>query len=285
MMRAAQSFRGTLMLLPMAIAVVACNGDTPATSGGNDDQIRIVAKVNDEPISEAMLQFHIIRRTGQNPDTIDEDQRETLLLELVEMTLIAQDARAKGLDKDEAVQARMRNLHHAVLAQAMLEELKRKPVPEDKLLDQFDQLMESKDQRKEYHARHILLADRDEAEAVIEKLDNGEDFEALAKQHSRGPTASRGGDLGWFVPGDMVKPFGKATMALNEGEYTREPVRTQFGYHVIKLERQRDREPPRFEEVTEQLERTLTQERIESYVRGLRNEGDVELYRPQDSGE
>lgn len=269
------------LLLPMALLTAGCGQETADEQSSDERQIQIVATVNDEPISETMLQLHILRRTGKNPDRIDEEQRETLLLELVEMTLIAQDARERGLTDNETVRAQMRNLQYAVLAQAMLEELKREPVATDEMLVRFDQLMDQESQRQEYHARHILVTDEADAEALIEELDNGEDFGALAQRHSHGPTAARGGDLGWFVPGDMVRPFGEAVMELEVGEHTREPVRTRYGFHVIKLEGQRDREPPRFEDVSEQLRQALTQERIEDYVNELRHEGKIELYRPQ----
>ncbi|MFV8835238.1 peptidylprolyl isomerase [Aquisalimonas sp.] len=280
MNRAVRALYG--LLLPMALLAAGCGDDTADEQHPDERQVHIVAKVNDEPISETMLQLHILRRTGENPDRIDREQRETLLLELVEMTLIAQDARERGLTENETVRAQMRNLQYAVLAQAMLEELKREPIPNDEMLVRFDQLMDEESQRQEYHARHILLTDEAEAEAIIEELDNGEDFGALAQRYSHGPTAARGGDLGWFVPGDMVRPFGEAVMELDVGEHTREPVRTRYGYHVIKLEGQRDREPPRFEDVSEQLRQALTQERIEDYVNELRHESRIELYRPQD---
>ena len=270
---------GALLLAPALLLLAACGGDD-GTTGTTDGDIRIVAKVNGEPISETMLDLHVMRRTGQNPDSLDPDERETLLLELVEMALIAQDAREHGLHNDSMVNARMRNMHHAVLAQAMLENLKSEPIPEDEMLARFDDVMHSEEHTREYHARHILLESADDAEEVIRHLEEGADFAELAQEYSRGPTASLGGDLGWFVPGEMVEPFGRATMELDIGEHTREPVRTRYGYHVIRLEERRDREPPRFEDVAGHLERKLTQERIEGYVKDLRREGDVELYRP-----
>lgn len=270
---------GALLLAPALLLLTACGSDD-VTMEENDGDIRIVAKVNGEPISETMLDLHVMRRTGQNPGSIDPDERETLLLELVEMALIAQDARDHGLHNDPMVNARMRNMHHAVLAQAMLENLKSEPIPEDEMLARFDDVMHSEEHTREYHARHILLESADDAEEVIRHLEEGADFAELAQEYSRGPTASLGGDLGWFVPGEMVEPFGRATMELDIGEHTREPVRTRYGYHVIRLEERRDREPPRFEDVAGHLERKLTQERIEGYVKDLRREGDVELYRP-----
>ena len=282
MMAAARTGLGALLLAP-ALLLTACGSDDDTANHG-DEEIRIVAKVNGEPISETMLDLHVMRRTGQNPNSMDADERETLLLELVEMALIAQDAREHGLQEDPTVNARMRNMHHAVLAQAMLETLKSEAVSDEEMLARFDDLVTSEEHAREYHARHILLDNADDAQEVIRHLEDGADFADLAREYSRGPTATRGGDLGWFVPGEMVEPFGQATMALDIGEHTREPVRTRYGYHVIRLEDRRDREPPRFEDVARHLERQLTQERIEAYVKELRQEGDVELYRPEGNG-
>lgn len=275
---------GALLLVPALLVLTACGNESSDPVSDNND-IRIVAKVNGEPISQTMLDLHVMRRTGKGLESIDEDKRETLLLELVEMALIAQDARDQGLHEDPKVNARMRNMHHAVLAQAMLENIKNQPIPEDEMLSRFDEAVTSEEHAREYHARHILVDTEEEASRIIRRLENGADFSALAEEHSRGPTASRGGDLGWVVPGQMAEPFGKATMELDIGEHTREPVRTRYGYHVIRLEDRRDREPPRFEDLAGHLERELTQERIESYVKDLRREGDVELYRPESDGD
>lgn len=268
----------------IAAALAGCQESDDGAPEASEDQVRIVASVNGEPISETMLELHVLRRTGQTPDAIDDEQRETLLLELVEMALIAQDAREHGLQDSARVEARMRNMHHAVLAQAMLEELKSRPIPEDEMREHFEQALSSGEHHKELHARHILVDSAERARELIAALDDGADFTTLAEEHSQGPTASRGGDLGWFVPGEMVDAFGEAALALEVGDYTREPVRTRYGYHVIHLEDEREREPPRYEDVAGHLERELTQERIESYVRSLRNEGDVELYRSADAG-
>ncbi len=281
MMTGSRTGVGALVLAPVLLFLTACGSEESSSDQVSED-VRIVAKVNGEPISETMLDLHVMRRTGQNPGSIDADDRETLLLELVEMTLIAQDAREHGLEADPTVNARMRNMHHAVLAQAMLETIKNQPIPEDEMLARFDEVMASEEHRREYHARHILLDDPDTAEDVIGQLDDGADFADIAEGYSRGPTADRGGDLGWIVPGETVPPFGRALMSLEVGDHTREPVRTRYGYHVIRPEDTRDREPPRFEDVASHLQRQLSQERIESYVKELRHEGDVELYRPSE---
>lgn len=277
---------GLVLFLPALLALNACeqNANPNDTRTDSGDSVRIVARVNDEPISETMLELHVRRRTGKSLDDISTDKRETLLLELVEMALIAQDARSNGLEDDARVRARMRNMHYAVLAQAMLEDLKGRAVSEDRMRERFNEAIASGEHSQEYHARHILLRSAEEARDVIAALDNGAGFAELARERSHGPTASRGGDLGWVVPGEMVEAFGEAITDLEVGEYTRQPIRTRYGHHVIKLEDRRDREPPRFEQMTGHLRNELAEERINDYVRNLRQDADVELYRSKEEG-
>ncbi|MDN3517652.1 peptidylprolyl isomerase [Aquisalimonas lutea] len=274
---------GLVLFLPALLALNACEQNASTADSGED--VRIVARVNDEPISETMLELHVRRRTGKSLDGISADKRETLLLELVEMALIAQDARSNGLADDPRVRARMRNMHYAVLAQAMLEDLKGRAVSEDRMRERFNEAVASGEHSQEFHARHILLRSAEEAREVIEALDDGADFARLARERSHGPTASRGGDLGWVVPGEMVATFGEAIKELEVGEYTHEPIRTRYGHHVIKLEDRREREPPRFEQMTGHLRNELAEERINAYVRDLRQNADVELYRPKNDSD
>lgn len=137
----------------------------------------------------------------------------------------------------------------------------------------------------EIHARHILLETKKDAERIIEKLDKGEDFADLAKEYSIGPTSVKGGDLGFFRKGDMVKEFGEAADQLDIGEYTSEPVETQFGWHVIK------REPRKitFDDAKEGIKQALLEQKqqtaMEVYVKQLRNKADVDIFLEESSVE
>lgn len=244
---------------------------------------RVLAVVNGELVTESMLAMHARRRTGQNVEELPEDEREMLLLELVEMALIAQNAHQRELDRDPMLRAQIHNMQRALMAQAALQQLRAEPVPTAEL-DALYQEHYADRHETEYHARHILVDDEDTARELIARLDQGADFAELAQLYSTGPSAPQGGDLGWFTPEQMVPPFGEAAAGLAAGEHSRDPVRTQFGWHVIRMEDTRDREPPSREAVEDQLQQLALRKRMEQYVKALRSQADVKLYRqPKDN--
>ncbi|MCU7959794.1 MAG: peptidylprolyl isomerase [gamma proteobacterium symbiont of Bathyaustriella thionipta] len=153
--------------------------------------------------------------------------------------------------------------------------LENKPA-EEKVQQRYQELI-AKMPKSEFKARHILLEKEDEAKAVIAELDTGADFAELAKQKSTGPSASSGGDLGWFSAGRMVKPFSDATAKLEKGTYTKEPVKTQFGWHVILLEDQRETAPPPLKEVRAQIVQGMQKEILASYIDDLRKNANIEV--------
>ena len=130
------------------------------------------------------------------------------------------------------------------------------------------------------YARHILVKTEDEAKAIIKELDDGADFEATAKEKSTGPSGPNGGDLGFFGKGQMVPEFETAAFALDKGSFTKEPVQTQFGWHVIKVEDKRPQEKPKFEDVAAQLRQQLIRERYETVMAELKADTPVEILDP-----
>ena len=131
--------------------------------------------------------------------------------------------------------------------------------------------------RLEYKARHILVKDEAEAKKIIKQLDGGKDFIELAKAHSEGPTGKNGGDLGWFDPEQMVPAFSAVVVTLKPGSYTKEPVQTQFGWHVILLEETRKMEPPSLESVKPEIVASLQREALTKYVGSLQEKAKVDL--------
>lgn len=270
-----------VVVLPAALGATGCDRDGGDGNAEGEPTVRIVARVNGEPITKAMLAAHARRRAGQGLDSIGADQRETLTLELVEMALIAQDARDQGLHDTPDVRARLRNLHFAVLAEARLDAIRSEPVPEERLRERYQESVGNGDVR-EVRAHHIMVNSTDRARAIIEQLDSGEAFAELAQQHSQGPAAGRGGDLGWVVPQQMRPAIGNAIAELDPGEHTREPVTSDHGHHVLMVADRREREPPGFEAVTGHLREEIAHERMSGYIQDLRESGEVELYRPTD---
>lgn len=237
---------------------------------------KVVATVNGTEITEAQLNQHIQRRTRQDPASVAPNVRSQLLDELITFSLVADDAKKQGLDKDPAVQAQIEAAQQAVLAQAAVERIQNQEPDNDALKAVYDREF-GEGGEQELKARHILVKEEAQAKDLIKQLDEGADFAELAKEHSTGPSSSKGGDLGWFSPAQMVPEFSEAAQALEVGSYTKEPVKTQFGFHVIKLDDKRQSEPPKFEEVKAQLAQQAKQQQIQDYIKGLRDSADVEI--------
>jgi peptidyl-prolyl cis-trans isomerase C len=136
---------------------------------------------------------------------------------------------------------------------------------------------------KEFNARHILLKTEDEAKAVIKEVDGGADFAKVAKEKSTGPSSSNGGSLGWFKAQTMVPAFANAVKAMKKGEVSKEPVKTQFGYHVIKLEDSRDAKLPTMESLKPQLKRVISQKKMLAYMEDLKKTADVKITLPEET--
>jgi peptidyl-prolyl cis-trans isomerase C len=270
--------------LTAVLAVAGCQQEEASDQAAEQASGEAVAYVNDQPISRQMFEFHLERRTGGQPQLTGAEDREALLKELVDMTLLAQEAERKGLDDSEDVAARLQSLRSAVLAQAAVEEMARQ-APDDAAIQAAYEKRFAGEQGQEYRARHILVEDKQQAEQVIAQLNEGAEFAKLAEERSTGPSGPKGGDLGWFQPEQMVPPFAEAVEKMEPGSYTKEPVQTQFGWHVIKLEETRPIEPPPIEEVREQLAALLTQERVESHLEELRKQADIRMELPQQGTE
>ncbi|MCK9533059.1 MAG: peptidylprolyl isomerase [Gammaproteobacteria bacterium] len=232
----------------------------------------VVVTVNGQPVTQADLERYSAERPGA--------PREQLLDELVARELIYQDALKRGLDKDAEVKREIAEMRERVLmAAAVRQAVEQKPVTEDELKAEYDKV-KAQLARDEFKARHILVADEAQARQIIAELDKGAEFAELARKHSTGPTNKTGGDLGWFSAEQMVPPFADAVRKLKKGSYTKAPVQTQFGWHVIKLEDTRSVPAPSFAEVKERLHAALQQQRVAEYVQNLRKGAKVDPAQP-----
>ena len=149
-------------------------------------------------------------------------------------------------------------------------------VTDEKLRQMYDGQVA--DGAEEVHARHILVKTSDEAVAIIKELDGGADFAELAKEKSTGPSGPRGGDLGFFGKGQMVPSFEEEAFALDAGAHSRNPVKTEFGFHVIKVEERRSAAPPSFEDSVEELRADAAQAAGSAYVQRLRGDAEIERF-------
>jgi peptidyl-prolyl cis-trans isomerase C len=238
-----------------------------------------IAEVNGQYIAKSALEDlekEIAQRShGQS------FPKEKLVEELVQRELLVQDATQKQLDKSPDVLKQLEVAKKSLLTQAALQNyLKANPVTDAELKAEYDSKVAS-DKGTEYKARHILVKTEKEAKDRIAELDKGADFAKLANKHSLDAKESQnGGDLGWFSPGQMVAPFSEAVAALEKGKYSKTPVQTQFGWHVILKEDSREQAPPPLEAVKEQLKPFLQRKKIQTMLETLRKQAKVEILIP-----
>ncbi|BCX88427.1 peptidyl-prolyl cis-trans isomerase C [Methylomarinovum tepidoasis] len=272
----------TLLFTALSLAVLSgCNAGgnkaSEALSLAPVDEKDIVATVNGRPISRQELDYIKSEITRGNPQAKINIPEDKLVEELVNRELLRQEAVQKQLTRQPEVATRIRYTERAVLSQADAQEyLKQHPVTEEQIKAEYDRLVGAMKQQ-EFKARHILVKSKEEAEEIIKQLDQGKDFAELAKQYSIGPSAKSGGDLGWFTPQRMVKPFADAVVALKDGEYTKEPVQTRFGWHVILREQSRAKTPPPYEQVKPQIEQMLKRKLIQQHIQELKQKADIKL--------
>ncbi|HPQ94347.1 MAG TPA: peptidylprolyl isomerase [Thiolinea sp.] len=250
--------------------LLATEEQKPAESASS-----IVAIVNGVDIDRNTLEavLEMAKRSGSNAP-IDE---RALLDDLILTELARQEAKKSGLAERDDVKAKVANFEDKLILNTWMQEKAAALDISDEDLKQAYDARIADMPKTEYKARHILVKSEDEAKAIIEALKGGKDFTELAKEKSTGPSGPMGGDLGWFKPQSMVQPFAEAVIAMKPGDVSKEPVQTQFGWHVIKLEEQRDVKLPDLETMKPQLRRQLEQDKMREYMDKLQAESDVKI--------
>ena len=207
------------------------------------------------------------------------DQIYPILLDrLVDGALIAEAGRKDHLDQDPDLQRRLKRYEDRLVQEAYLNRAIKNAETEDRLKARYQTFLQEKAGHEEVHARHILVKTDAEARSVIAELDKGADFAALAKQYSTDPGAGSGGDLGYFGHDDMVKEFADAAFALPSGQYTKTPVKTEFGWHVIKVEDHRVTTPPSFDEAREEVTQLVARDVVDAKLKELRGAAKIETF-------
>lgn len=194
--------------------------------------------------------------------------------------LIREAAYEAGLDETEEVQQRLAQAEERILQEVWLERRIQERMTEGAMEDAYQAYLEENPPAEEVSASHILVETEEEAQSLIDQLDEGADFAELAREHSIGPSGEQGGDLGYFQRDQMVEPFAEAAFALEPGRYTEEPVETQFGWHVIQVQDARVAEPPTRENLADQLEQNLRQALVREILDDLLADAEIVLYGP-----
>jgi len=256
-----------------SLLLIACLATAVSTSSKADTMP--VATVNGVGIDSAVLDLYVQSSTKKPAAQASTQERQTALDQLTNIYLLTTQPRAKELANDEMVKAQIELQSRGVLAQAVAQDYFASHAPtEDEIKAQYQTLLQSSPPLQ-FKASHILVDTQAAAQDLISQLDKGADFQKLAKENSKDASASDGGELGWFSPDQMVKPFSDAVEKLENGHYTTEPVQTRFGWHVILREDSRENEPPTLESVHDGLKQHIEQTRFQAWLEKLRADYDA----------
>jgi peptidyl-prolyl cis-trans isomerase C len=249
-------------------APVAAPAGTPAATAAP------AATAGKELYPKAYFDLLVKERLAQGqPDT--PALRSAVRDELNTRELLVREAKKKGLDKNADVKNQMDLSAQTVLVRAFVSDwVKANPVSEAALRKEYDQI-KAQIGDKEYKVRHILVEKEGEAKEIIVALQKGERFEKLAEQSKDPGSKANGGDLDWNAPSNFVKPFSDAMVKLEKGKFTAQPVQSQFGWHVIRLDDVREAKVPTFEEVKPQLQQRLQAQQLDAYFKDLRSKNGV----------
>ena len=230
-----------------------------------------VATVDGTPISRDAYDDYLkgLLR-GKPASDVTADEKNQVLDQMINMQLIATQAEKDGLDKDPDVATRIALLRTQILADAAAQKYVKSNEPSDQ---ELHAAYDAATDKTEYHASHILVPTKEKADQLIKKIKGGAKFEDVAKSDSTDNSKANGGDLGWFTTARMVKPFGDAVKGLKKGEMTTDPVQTQYGWHIIKLQDTRDAP---FDQMKGQLTNGIMQTKFQVYIDGLKKNAKIE---------
>lgn len=249
-----------------SIAVVTLAACGLSTSGAET-----VVTVNGIDIDSTVFNAYLESRFQKPAAQATDEDRATVERELSDIYLLTTTPKAKEFADDPKIKAQLELQYRGTIAQAVARDfVESNPATDAEILAEYEAEIQQLS-GQQYKARHILVESQAEAQDLIAQLNDGGDFEALAKEHSTGPSGPNGGDLGWFAPEQMVKPFADAVVALEDGQVTSEPVQTQFGWHVILREESRANEPPTLESVRDTIKQRVEQTKFQDYMQGLRD--------------
>ena len=235
------------------------------------------ATVNGKPIKQAWVDY-IMKDAQARGQKSSDGMKNAIINELVGSELAYQEAQKQGIDKMPDYKINEELSQRKLLVNIFLADfMKKNPVTEADTKAAYEQYKKELGD-KEYNARHILVKTEAEANDILAQVKKGSDFAKLAKEKSMDPgSKEKGGDLGWFSPAGMVKPFSEAVTTLKKGEATSSPVQTQFGWHVIKMVDTRATQVPTYDKAKESLERTLQQRKLEKMMLDLKAKAKIEV--------
>lgn len=247
------------------------------TTTASTDADTVIATVNGDKIMKSTLDGYmtILKKSGKA-------DKQVALDDLIATEIALQQAKdSKIIERPEIKKAISDFTRNVLLKTWTKEKVDSFKIGDEDIKKAYDERV-TKLASKEFNARHILVKKEDEAKKIIKELQDGADFAKLAKEKSTGPSGSNGGSLGWFKAQTMVPAFANAVKAMKKGEVSKEPVKTQFGYHIIKLEDSRDAKLPALESLKPQLKRVIAQQKMLAYMKELKKTADIKITLPEE---
>ena len=235
-----------------------------------------VAIVNGKAIPKSRVEAlaEQVKRSGR---PVTPEMQGQLKDEVIAREIFMQEAQVRGLDATEDFKTQIELARQAILIRELFADYQKKnPVTDEEIKAEYDKFAAA-NAGKEYKARHILVEKEDQAKAIIAQIKKGGKFYEIAKKSSKDPgSGAKGGDLDWANPGNYVKEFSEALSGLTKGKMTETPVKTQFGYHIIRLDDIRDAVLPKFDDVKPQISQQLQQQKIGKFQEELRAKAKIE---------
>lgn len=258
------------------ISFAAVFGAALAVSGPAMAQGKVLATVNGETITEGDVEIAMEDVAAEYPNVPADKLKEMTLDFLIEVKVVAQKAKAEKLDQADAFKRKLVYVRDRVLMQQLLLNKAKEATSDAALKSFFDDQIKQVKPVEEVHARHILVEKEEDAKAIHKRVKAGEDFAKIAQEASKDPGSGKeGGDLGFFTKERMVPEFAEAAFALKPGEIS-EPVKSQFGWHIIKLEEKRMKPLPSFDQVKERIAQALAGKAQSDFLKSLRDGAKIE---------
>ncbi|WP_448207257.1 peptidylprolyl isomerase [Azospirillum sp. sgz302134] len=272
-------FRAALLSMAACGMALAAHAQSPAPASTPAAGDPVVARVNGDEIHRSDVQ----RMVGQLPPQVQQMPLEMIYPAVIEQLVNSKLVSAAGYKANLAgtpeVKDEIKRAEERAVQRAYIQKEVQARITPAKLDEAYKDFLKQNPPQEEVKASHILVEKEDEAKAIIAELKKGGDFAKIAKEKSKDPVAAQqGGDLGYFTKDTMVEPFANAAFAMQKGEISKEPVKTQFGWHVIKVEDKRTQPQPTLEEVKPQLEQQLSKDIVTTVVEDLRKNAKVETY-------
>ena len=263
-----------LFVLP---AASGCSKNSSSEAPASSTSDPVIARVNGVDIKQSDLALAEEDVGADMQAASPEAKREHLISYLADIIMVTQAADKKNLADSPDFKRRLAFLRSKLLMGYELQQEAKTALTDEALKQTYDEAVKSMSGQEEVRARHILVEGEDEAKAILEQLKGGADFAKLAKEKSKDPGAAEGGDLGYFTKDQMVPEFADVAFKMYPGQLSN-PVKTQFGWHVIKVEDKRIKQPPEFEKVKDQIEAYLARKAQSDFITKLRQSAKVERF-------